>query len=74
MVIMVFKNINQIQKKKKNYILTGLACSIYSNLFFCKFGIETETQEFQNWGPIIPNPLENQTKLDKLDFWSNLVD
>ena len=40
MVIMVFKNINQIQiqiqkkKKKKNYILTGLACSVYSNQFF----------------------------------------
>ena len=37
MVIMVFKNINQIKikkKKKKIYILTGLACSVYSNLFF----------------------------------------
>ena len=45
MVIMVFQNINQIQKKKKNYILTGLAYSVYSNLFFCKFGTETETQE-----------------------------
>ena len=45
MVIMVFQNINQIQKKKKNYILTGLAYSVYSILFFCKFGTETETQE-----------------------------
>ena len=44
MVIMVFQNINQIQKKK-NYILTGLAYSVYSILFFCKFGTETETQE-----------------------------
>ena len=36
MVIMVFKNINQIQIQKNIYIyiLTGLACSVYSNQFF----------------------------------------
>ena len=50
MVIMVFKNINQIQiqiqkKKKIIYLQVWLAQStpIY---FFCKFGTETETQEF----------------------------
>ena len=49
MVIMVFKNINQIQiqKKKKKiiYLQVWPAQSTPIN-FFCKFGTETETQEF----------------------------
>ena len=46
MVIMVFKNINQIQKKKKIIYLQVWPAQSTPIYFFCKFGIETETQEF----------------------------
>ena len=52
MVIMVFKNINQIQKqKKKIYIYIYIYLQVWPAqstpiYFFCKFGTETETQEF----------------------------
>ena len=51
MVIMVFKNINQIQipkkKKKKIYILTGLACSVYSNQFFANLEPRQKPKNFK---------------------------
>ena len=50
MVIMVFKNINQIQiqiqKKKKIIYLQVWPAQSTPIYFFCKFGTETETQEF----------------------------
>ena len=45
MVIMVFQNINQIKKRKFIYLQVWPAQSTPIN-FFCKFGTETETQEF----------------------------
>ena len=46
MVIMVFQNINQIQKKKKIIYLQVWPAQSTPINFFCKFGTETETQEF----------------------------
>ena len=46
MVIMVFKNKNQIQKKKKIIYLQVWPAQSTPFYFFCKFETGTETQEF----------------------------